>query len=147
MRLLGADVYCLQEVQADHFEQWFEPQLDQLGYSGTYKRKTREFMGQYGKMDGCATFWRRDKLAPVDGGLHAVEFNAIAVSKHAPPGQERKRLLNRLLKDNVAQVRRPVRSAQSGAPNPDRPVRIAQSGRQAAPPPDRAGCPSRWLRG
>ncbi|KAG8459495.1 hypothetical protein KFE25_012830 [Diacronema lutheri] len=104
MRLLGADVYCLQEVQADHFEQWFEPQLDQLGYSGTYKRKTREFMGQYGKMDGCATFWRRDKLAPVDGGLHAVEFNAIAVSKHAPPGQERKRLLNRLLKDNVAQV-------------------------------------------
>lgn len=27
MRLLHADVYCLQEVQADHFEQWFEPQV------------------------------------------------------------------------------------------------------------------------
>lgn len=80
-------------------------QLDKLGYSGVYKRKTREFMGQYGKMDGCALFWRREKLAPVGGQLHAVEFNSIAVSKHSSQGSaDKKRVLNRLLKDNVAQV-------------------------------------------
>lgn len=162
LQQLGADVFCLQEVQADHYEQWFEPQvrartgphaaarrargrlagsarrrararerawravctshdarracalmpslararaqMDKLGYSGLYKRKTREFMGQYGKMDGCALFYKRDKLVPADGQLHAVEFNTIAVNKYSHGGGEKKRLLNRLLKDNVAQV-------------------------------------------
>mmetsp|Transcript_15098 Transcript_15098/g.39221 ORF Transcript_15098/g.39221 Transcript_15098/m.39221 type:complete len:560 (-) Transcript_15098:386-2065(-) len=104
MQQLGADVFCLQEVQADHYEQFFEPHMDKLGYSGVYKRKTREFMGQYGKMDGCALFYRRDKLVPVDGQLHAVEFNTIAVNKYAQQGTDKKRILNRLLKDNVAQV-------------------------------------------
>ena len=47
-----ADVMCLQEVQADHFEQFLEPELAKFNYAGVYKCKTREFMGQYGKMDG-----------------------------------------------------------------------------------------------
>jgi CCR4-NOT transcription complex subunit 6 len=47
-----ADVMCLQEVQADHFENFLEPELAKANYAGVHKCKTREFMGQYGKMDG-----------------------------------------------------------------------------------------------
>ena len=135
---------CVQEVQADHFENFLEPELAKYNYAGVHKCKTREFMGQYGKMDGCAktnantqtstetngpgrqdgrvrqsysltysrlTFshllcrrcailYRRDKFTIVPGGVHDVEFNSIARSRHSSD----KRVLNRLLKDNVAQV-------------------------------------------
>jgi len=95
-----ADVMCLQEVQADHFENFLEPELAKYNYAGIHKCKTREFMGRYGKMDGCAILYRRDKFSIVPGGVHDIEFNAIARSRHGGD----KRLLNRLLKDNVAQV-------------------------------------------
>lgn len=95
-----ADVMCLQEVQADHFENFLEPELAKFNYAGLHKCKTREFMGQYGKMDGCAMLYRRDKLTLVPGAGHDVEFNTIARSRH---GND-KRLLNRLLRDNVAQA-------------------------------------------
>ena len=42
-----ADVMCLQEVQADHFENFLEPELAKFNYAGLHKCKTREFMGQY----------------------------------------------------------------------------------------------------
>ena len=48
----------------------------------------------------CAILYRRDKFTIVPGGVHDVEFNAIARSRHSSD----KRVLNRLLKDNVAQV-------------------------------------------
>ena len=41
-------------------------------------------MGQYGKMDGCAMFYRRDKFSILPGGAHDVEFNSIA-RMHAAP--------------------------------------------------------------
>jgi len=95
-----ADIMCLQEVQADHYENFLEPELAKYNYAGLYKCKTREFMGQYGKMDGCAMFYRRDKFSILPGGAHDVEFNSIARMRH---GND-KRLLNRLLRDNVAQI-------------------------------------------
>ena len=45
-----ADVVCLQEVQADHYEQHMRPALDRLGYDSIYKAKSREVTGQYGKV-------------------------------------------------------------------------------------------------
>jgi CCR4-NOT transcription complex subunit 6 len=95
-----ADVMCLQEVQADHYENFIEPELAKYNYAGVHKCKTREFMGRYGKMDGCAILYRRDKFTIVPGGVHDVEFNAIARVRHGAD----KRTLNRLLKDNVAQI-------------------------------------------
>jgi len=95
-----SDVMCLQEVQADHFENFLEPELAKFNYAGLYKCKTREFMGQYGKMDGCAIFYRRDKFAIVANGIHDIEFNSIARARHSSD----KRTLNRLLKDNIAQI-------------------------------------------
>eukprot|EP00981_Chlorochromonas_danica_P006053 scaffold1264_cov149-Ochromonas_danica.AAC.3 len=47
---IQGDVVCLQEVQADHFENDVKPFMAKLGYDGIYKPKSREFMGQYGKV-------------------------------------------------------------------------------------------------
>lgn len=52
----GADVLCLQEVQADHFSPYFEKDLGALGYSGVYKQRTGN------KTDGCAIFYQQEKV-------------------------------------------------------------------------------------
>lgn len=52
---LGADMICLQEVEEDAYA-LFEYNLRKKGYSGTYARK-----GSH-KPDGCATFFRQEKL-------------------------------------------------------------------------------------
>lgn len=44
------DVVCLQEVQTDHFEQHLNPMMQERGYEGIFKQKTRESMGKYGKV-------------------------------------------------------------------------------------------------
>ncbi|CAN0469672.1 unnamed protein product, partial [Hapterophycus canaliculatus] len=44
----GADVLCLQEVQSDAYQQFFQPHLSEKGYDGLYKAKTRE--GAMGKV-------------------------------------------------------------------------------------------------
>lgn len=44
------DIVCLQEVQADHYEQHINPFMQKLGYDGMFKQKSRESMGQYGKV-------------------------------------------------------------------------------------------------
>ncbi|KAK9271080.1 hypothetical protein L1049_026669 [Liquidambar formosana] len=54
-----ADILCLQEVQSDHFENFFKPELTKCGYSVVYKKKTKEVYtaNQY-IIDGCAIFYR-----------------------------------------------------------------------------------------
>jgi len=34
-----ADILCLQEVQSDHFEEFFAPELEKHGYTAVYKKK------------------------------------------------------------------------------------------------------------
>ncbi|XP_002739940.2 protein angel homolog 2-like [Saccoglossus kowalevskii] len=48
---LQADILCLQEVQEEHFQTFYQPQLALLGYEGVFKRRTGD------KHDGCATFF------------------------------------------------------------------------------------------
>ena len=50
----GPDVICLQEVQADHYESWWRPQLARHGYSGTYSAKTKEAMGENARISAIA---------------------------------------------------------------------------------------------
>jgi CCR4-NOT transcription complex subunit 6 len=45
------DIVCLQEVQADHYESSIQPMMQGLGYDGIFKQKSRESMGQYGKVN------------------------------------------------------------------------------------------------
>ncbi|KAJ0246688.1 Carbon catabolite repressor protein 4 2 [Hirschfeldia incana] len=100
-----ADVVCLQEVQSDHFHEIFAPELDKHGYQALYKRKTNEVLsGSTSAIDGCATFFRRDRFAHVK--KYDVEFNKAAQSLTEaiiPPAQKRS-ALNRLVKDNIALI-------------------------------------------
>lgn len=102
------DVICMQEVQADHYESHLYNALSEAGFEGVYKQKTRASMGLAGKVDGCALFWRRSKFHLVES--YSIEFNELA-SRQAtqvlgmnPRTEEGIAYLNRLLKDNVAQL-------------------------------------------
>lgn len=102
------DVICMQEVQADHYESHVYNALSDAGFEGVYKQKTRAAMGLAGKVDGCALFWRRSKFHLVES--YSIEFNELA-SRQAtqvlgmnPRSDEGMAYLNRLSKDNVAQL-------------------------------------------
>ncbi|KAJ0087872.1 hypothetical protein Patl1_32901 [Pistacia atlantica] len=100
-----ADIVCLQEVQNDHFEEFFAPELDKHGYQALYKRKTNEvYVGNTHTIDGCATFFRRDRFSHVK--KYEVEFNKAAQSLTDAilPSAQKKNALNRLVKDNVALI-------------------------------------------
>ena len=45
-----ADVMCLQEVDPDLFESYWQPMLEAAGFSGTFAIKKEPY-------DGIATFW------------------------------------------------------------------------------------------
>uniref|UniRef100_A0A1D1Z1X0 poly(A)-specific ribonuclease n=1 Tax=Anthurium amnicola TaxID=1678845 RepID=A0A1D1Z1X0_9ARAE len=100
-----ADILCLQEVQSDHFEEFFSPELDKHGYQALYKKKTSEvYNGNPNTIDGCAIFFRRDRFSHVK--KYEVEFNKAAQSLTdavIPTGQK-KTALSRLIKDNVALI-------------------------------------------
>ncbi|XP_010524745.1 PREDICTED: carbon catabolite repressor protein 4 homolog 1-like [Tarenaya hassleriana] len=100
-----ADIVCLQEVQSDHFEEFFAPELDKHGYQALFKKKTNEvFSGNTKTIDGCATFFRRDRFSHVK--KYEVEFNKAAQSltEAVIPIAQKKNALNRLIKDNVALI-------------------------------------------
>ncbi|CAD7705110.1 unnamed protein product [Ostreobium quekettii] len=99
-----ADVVCLQEVQSDHYEDHVREAMEELGYIGVFKKKTTEvFIGRALAIDGCATFYRKDRFALIK--KYEVEFNKAAMStaNHFPEPQ-RNAALNRLSKDNVALI-------------------------------------------
>lgn len=97
MALFDADILCIQEMQADHYEDHFQPYFARLGFESCFKAKTRESMGRKGKIDGCATFFRKDMFALRE--QHTVEFNAVAHGR-----TKESRTLNRCLKGNVGLV-------------------------------------------
>ncbi len=117
------DVICLQEVQADHYETHLYNALSDNGFEGVYKQKTRASMGMAGKVDGCALFWRRSKFHLVES--YSIEFNELAQRQATqvlgmnPRSDECMAYLNRLSKDNVAQLvvlelAHPALSSRSG---------------------------------
>lgn len=102
------DVICLQEIQADHYENHVYSAFSDAGYEGVYKQKTRQSMGLAGKVDGCALFWRRSKFHLVES--YSIEFNEVAQRQATnvlglnTRSEEGIQFLNRLSKDNVAQL-------------------------------------------
>jgi len=52
----AADILCLQEVEFDAFNNFFQPQLSILGFEGVFKKRTGD------KTDGCAIFYRKSKF-------------------------------------------------------------------------------------
>lgn len=102
------EVICLQEVQADHYENHLYAALSEAGFEGVYKQKTRQSMGLAGKVDGCALFWRRSKFHLVES--YSIEFNELAqrqasqVLGFSSRSEEGMAFINRLSKDNIAQL-------------------------------------------
>ncbi|KAL8147205.1 hypothetical protein AgCh_004795 [Apium graveolens] len=117
-----ADIVCLQEVQKNHFEEFFAPELDKHGYQALFKSKTVELFNSNGNViDGCATFFRKDRFSHVK--KYEVEFNKAAQSliDAMIPSAHRKSALNRLLKDNVALiVILEAKFTNQGADNPSK---------------------------
>ncbi|CAN8000640.1 unnamed protein product, partial [Ixodes hexagonus] len=72
IRQANADIMCLQELQEDHYEQVFEPELKKLGYGCLYKRRTGN------KRDGCGIFYR-ESLFELDRH-ELVEFARTGVT-------------------------------------------------------------------
>ncbi|KAK0410170.1 hypothetical protein QR680_004991 [Steinernema hermaphroditum] len=60
LEALSADIFCLQEVQKEHFDVFFQPLLKELGFDGRYEQKTQ------GMRDGCALFFRRSVFQMLD---------------------------------------------------------------------------------
>eukprot|EP00299_Pterocystis_sp_00344_P019027 c9478_g1_i1.p1 GENE.c9478_g1_i1~~c9478_g1_i1.p1 ORF type:complete len:560 (+),score=114.06 c9478_g1_i1:23-1681(+) len=62
---VGADIVCLQEIQTEHFETLFVPELAKHGYTGIHRPKSR-----YNTMhdedrrfvDGCCIFWKSSRF-------------------------------------------------------------------------------------
>uniref|UniRef100_A0A915PRV7 Endonuclease/exonuclease/phosphatase domain-containing protein n=1 Tax=Setaria digitata TaxID=48799 RepID=A0A915PRV7_9BILA len=50
--MIGADIFCLQEVQYDHYDEFFKPYFEAAGFLGKYKKRT------HGLTDGCAIFYK-----------------------------------------------------------------------------------------
>ncbi|KAI8919346.1 Endonuclease/exonuclease/phosphatase [Powellomyces hirtus] len=101
----NADIICLQEVQMDQYEDFFREQLSQVGgYEGIFFPKSRaRTMPEYERrqVDGCATFWKANKLSLLE--KHCIEFQQIAMQK--PELRKTDDVFNRvMIKDNVAAV-------------------------------------------
>ena len=53
-------------MQSNHFAEFLAPELQKHGYTAIYKKKTTEiYTGSAYAIDGCATFFRRDRFALV----------------------------------------------------------------------------------
>jgi len=63
----NADILCLQEVQEEHYYDWFNPRLKDNGYTGIYKKRSGD------KQDGCATFFKHDLF--ILEKYHLIDFN------------------------------------------------------------------------
>ncbi|GKV09301.1 hypothetical protein SLEP1_g20823 [Rubroshorea leprosula] len=85
----GADIICLQEVQENHYKDFFEPKLRNHGYSALYKRKTNinELYSAEGYIyEGCAIFYRGDKFEVTMKGEHNVAIVVVLGLKNGSTG-------------------------------------------------------------
>uniref|UniRef100_A0A803ME58 Endonuclease/exonuclease/phosphatase domain-containing protein n=1 Tax=Chenopodium quinoa TaxID=63459 RepID=A0A803ME58_CHEQI len=107
LKQYGADIMCLQEVQSDHFEDFFKPELEKVGYSVAYKKKTTGLythtLGSDYTFDGCATFYRNDIFKEVKSYEPEFSQSTLSLINKLEPGL-RRYAEKRLIKGNVALV-------------------------------------------
>jgi len=109
-----ADIICLQEIQSNHFEDFFQPSLAERGYDGIFKAKTREGfladpkVAREKQIDGCAIFYKKDRFALLE--QYHVEFNEAAKHMFETQRQQGRniphynQMMKRLLRGNIALV-------------------------------------------
>jgi len=75
------DVLCLQEVEAEQYKVFFEPEMANRGYDGVFRPKSRaRTMEDWRKVDGCVIFYKRDQFVVLKEYL--IEYQSIALQKH-----------------------------------------------------------------
>ena len=100
----NADIVCLQEVDRNAFEDFFSHHLSYNGYKGIFWPKTRvktmdPTMARL--VDGCATFFKKDKFVLLDKS--PVEFNTTALNRQDMKGEHD--VYNRIMpRDHVALI-------------------------------------------
>merc|ERR1719238_192580 len=101
LKSADVDIFTLQEVQKDFFDEWFRPQLFEAGCEGVFQQKKREPVFHRGKYtsEGCATFYKTTRFKRVD--KHVIDYdklsqNEVRRSSDADAG------LQRLSKGNIA---------------------------------------------
>lgn len=94
----NCDIIMLQEVETCEFYSYFQPELQQRGYEGVFRNKSRaRTMADGDHVDGCAVFFRTSKFEMQEEML--VEFERLGAAHGA--GSED--MLNRVMpKDNIA---------------------------------------------
>ncbi|RLN55189.1 hypothetical protein BBP00_00008614 [Phytophthora kernoviae] len=121
MQSYNADIICLQEVQGDHYKNFFAPMMEEWGYEGWYLKKSRESMGLEGKVDGGALFYKRNRFILKE--RYPIDFNDLVndfltqvqtefdLDYQGPSMAAREMFLatlskmrHRLQRDNVAQI-------------------------------------------
>lgn len=99
----SADIVCLQEIDSEQYSEWFYPKLKERGYDGAHYPRTRArtMSADDAKLiDGCATFWKRDKFQLIE--TQVIEFNQIALHKTDMRTED---MFNRVMsRDNIATV-------------------------------------------
>lgn len=103
LKSMAADIITLQEVQKDAYDEWFRPELQEVGYEGVYQQKKRDPIFHRGRYtaEGCATFYkttrfkRADKLVVDYDKLSAGELRDLNTDDAAIG-------LQRLAKGNIA---------------------------------------------
>ena len=57
----------VQEVQSTHYTDFLAPELEKHGYTAIFKKKTTEIYTRQNRfaIDGCATFFRKDRFSLV----------------------------------------------------------------------------------
>ncbi|KAK2721533.1 hypothetical protein QYM36_003729 [Artemia franciscana] len=99
-KISNADSVCLQEVEADHYCKTYLSYFQSQGYDGVFKQKTQ------GKIDGCATFFKKCKFSLKEN--HSLEMRKNGID-----------LLNR---DNIALI-----SILTPIKNPDKQICIVNT--------------------
>ncbi|KAF9154109.1 Protein angel 1 [Linnemannia schmuckeri] len=67
------DIYCLQEIDREHYVGFFQPTFREWGYSGVFKKRNGD------KPDGCAIFFRNKTVKAVQ--LLGVNFDENAFTR------------------------------------------------------------------
>eukprot|EP00049_Salpingoeca_infusionum_P018678 m.358289 g.358289 ORF g.358289 m.358289 type:complete len:495 (-) comp18103_c0_seq1:768-2252(-) len=70
----STDIICLQEVDGAQFYTFFEPELNQRGYSGIFKPKSRAATHGVDGTDGCAIFFFSNKYRLLKE--HLIQFSS-----------------------------------------------------------------------
>merc|ERR1719311_175151 len=101
LKSMAADIITLQEVQRDAFEDWFKPQLAEVGYEAIFQQKQREEVFHRGRYtsEGCATFFKTTRFQRVE--KHVVYYDKISAQMLSGVSNS-ERAIQRLSKGNIA---------------------------------------------